>query len=121
MAKCAARSSGEFGLQVSAIVRAPRRRAAGDGGHSKRRAPARSNAENNVLLGWFAQSHFVAPCLRIILADFGGRAESLVASRDDELHRARIGVEGGWAFDGVERGDATAGSGADVDEASAVA
>src|SRR6202030_1374956 len=35
----------------------------------------------------------------------------------DELNGAWVGVEGGGTLDGVEGGDASAGSGSDVDEA----
>ncbi len=45
----------------------------------------------------------------------------MVASGDDELNGAWVGIECGRALDGVEGGDATAGAGADVDEASATA
>ncbi len=60
------------------------------------------------------------PSFGVVFADFGGGGEGFGASGDDEV-RSRIGVEGGRALDGVEGGDAAAGSGADVDEASAAA
>jgi hypothetical protein len=37
------------------------------------------------------------------------------------LHSARIGIESGWDLGGIESAEAAAGSGADVDEASALA
>ena len=45
---------------------------------------------------------------------------ALLSARDDELDQARIEIKGGRTFDGVERGDASAGAGADVDEAAAL-
>ncbi len=55
-----------------------------------------------------------------VFAGFGCAVQRFDAASDYELHRPRIGVEGGRTLGGVERGDAAAGSGADVDQAASL-
>src|ERR1019366_6178930 len=61
----------------------------------------------------------MATCARVFVG-FYGCAQRFWAAGDDELPDARADVKGGWAFDGVEGGNASAGAGADVDEAPAL-
>src|SRR5207253_4771976 len=91
----------------------------GEGGYGEGGASAGSDAEDYIFLIGLAAGHFVASGLGIVFANFGGGGQGLVASGDDEMDA--VGVEGGKDFDGVEGGDASAGTGADVDEASAAA
>src|ERR1700739_352459 len=56
-----------------------------------------------------------------VLIDLDGRGKGLGAAGHDVLDGLRRGGEVGWALAGVEGGDASAGAGTDVDEASTVA
>ena len=92
-----------------------------DGGDGEGSASAGGDAEDDVVLAGLALFHFGDGGGGVVFAGFGGVGEGLGASGHDELHGARVGVESGRDFGGVEGAEAAAGSGADVDEASAVA
>ncbi len=92
-----------------------------DGGDGERSASAGGDAEYDVVLAGLALLDFGDGQRSVVFAGFGGGGERLRASGHDVLHGARIGVERGRNFGGVESADAAAGSGADVDEASALA
>src|SRR5205807_9630621 len=81
----------------------------GEGGYGEGGASAGSDAEDYIFLIGLAAGHFVASGLGIVFANFGGGGQGLVASGDDEMDA--VGVEGGKDFDGVEGGDASAGTG----------
>src|SRR5450755_3940756 len=92
-----------------------------DGGDGKGSAAAGGDAEDNVMLAGLALFHFGDGGGGVVFAGFGGIGESFGAAGHDELHGARVGVEGGRNLAGVECAEAAAGSGADVDEASTLA
>src|ERR1700719_3019226 len=101
MAKSAARSSGELRLQVSAMVRAPRRRAYSTAAMVKGVRPLVAMPRT-------------ASC-------FPGGSESLRPSRHDVLHAAWIRIESWRNLGGVERPESAAGSSTNIDEASPLA
>lgn len=90
-----------------------------EGGDRERSASAGSDAEDDVVFIRFEAGDFFASGAGIVFADFGGRCEGFGPSGDKEVNA--VCVEGGEDFDGVEGGDASAGSGAYVDEASTAA
>ena len=121
MAKSATRSSCELRLQVSAIVRAPWRRAYSTAATVKGVRPLEAiPTTTSFLPGFFfaisSRPSSVESSLASVAADKG-----LNASGNNELDRPWIGIKGGAAFRGVEGSDASAGAGADVDEASTFA
>ncbi len=121
MAKSEARSSGELRLQVSAMVRAPRLRAYSTAAMVNGVRPLVAMPRTMSCLRGLAFLHFGDGERGVVFAGFGGGGESLGASRHDVLHDARIGIEGGRDLGSVEGAETAAGSGADVDEASALA
>ena len=66
--------------------------------------------------GYVALTHFAG-----VLIDLGSAGEGFRPTGHDVLHGLRRGGVGGWALAGIEGGDAAAGTGADVDEAAAIA
>src|SRR5260370_42482614 len=88
----------------------------GEGGEGEGSATTGSDAEDYIFFCGLAAGHFLAAGLGIVFADFGGGGQSFVASGDDEVDA--VGVEGGEDLDGIEGGDAAAGSGAGGEEAS---
>ena len=92
-----------------------------DGGDGERSASAAGDAEDNIVLAGLALLHFLEGKFGVVFAGFGGGGEGFGASGHDVLHGARIGVERGRDFRSIESANAAAGSGAHVDEASALA
>jgi len=53
----------------------------------------------------------------VVLGSFDGLDERAFASGDESEDLGRVGSEGGWALDRVEKPDPAAGAGAEVDQA----
>src|ERR1700733_10760486 len=88
--------------------------------HCEWRAPARGNADDDVVLARFALFHLVAAKLFVVFAGFGGRIESLGSAGDDVLHSTRINIKGWRAFGSVQSTDASAGACSHVNQPSAL-
>ena len=93
----------------------------GDGGDHVGRAAGGGEADDNVFAGGAAAGDVALAQLFGVFVDFNGGGEGLGSAGHDVLHLSGSGGVGGRTFGGVEGGDATAGTGADIDEASAVA
>ena len=93
----------------------------GDGGKSERRASAGGDTDDNVVLARPAFGHFGAGRCGVVFTGFVGNGKSFWTSSDEELHGAASDVESGRALGGIEGGDASAGAGADVNQASTLA
>jgi hypothetical protein len=90
------------------------------GGDCEGSTSAGGDADDNVVLARLSFRDFVSSQFAGVFVGFDGGAQRFRSAGDDELDQLRIGVKGGRAFGGVERGDASAGAGADIDEASAI-
>lgn len=89
------------------------------GGYGEGSASAGRYSEDNVFLCGPEAGNSFAAGSGVIFANFGGGDESLWAPCDQEVDAMEI--KGGRNFDGIEGGDASAGPGADVDEAPSAA
>ena len=92
-----------------------------DGADDVGGAAAGGDADDDVFAGGAAAGDVALADLGGVFVDVGGGGEGLGAAGHDVLHLGGRGGVGGRALGGVERGDAAAGAGADVDEAAAVA
>jgi len=88
-----------------------------DGGDGKRSASAGGDSDDNIILARFSFCDRALTELAGVFIGFDGGGEGLVTASDYELHHPRIGVEGWRTFGSIERGDAAASAGADVDQA----
>ena len=91
-----------------------------DGGDGEGRASAGRDAYDDIFFCRLLLRDCIAAQLTGVFVGFHGRAQRFWAAGDYELDHARVDVKGGRTFDGVEGGDASAGAGAYVDEASAL-
>ena len=92
-----------------------------DGGDGEGGASAAGDAEDDIMFAGLAFLDFGEGECGVVFAGFGGGGESFGATGHDVLHGARIGIESGRNLGGVECAEAAAGSGADIDEAAALA
>src|SRR5262249_55870273 len=92
-----------------------------DGGDCERSASAGGDAESDIVLAGLALLHLGDGGRGVVFAGFSGVAEGLRASSHDVLHGAGVSIEGWRNLGGVESSETSAGAGADVDEASALA
>jgi hypothetical protein len=92
-----------------------------DGADDVGGAAGGGDADDDVFAGGAAAGDVALADLGRVFVDVGGGGEGLGAAGHDVLDLLRAGGVGGGTLGGVERGDAAAGAGADVDEASAVA
>ncbi len=92
-----------------------------DGADDVGGAAAGGDADDDVFAGGAAAGDVALAELGGVFVDVGGGGQGLGAAGHDVLDLRGCGGEGGWALGGVERGDASAGAGADVDETAAVA
>ena len=83
--------------------------------------PEAETPDDHILAGGAAAGDVALSQFLGVLVDFDGRGQSLGSAGHDVLHLARSGGVGGRTLGGVERGDASAGAGADVDQPAAVA
>jgi hypothetical protein len=89
-----------------------------EGGDREWSASAGSDAYHDVVFARLSLCDFPSPQLAGIFIGFDSSAQSFRSAGDDELDEVRVRVKCGRAFGGVERGDASAGAGAYVEEAS---
>ncbi len=80
--------------------------------------PLAAMPDDDIFVGWLLLRHGFAAEFAGVFVGFDGCTQRSWAARDDELDHARVDIKGGRTLDGIERGDASAGAGADVDQAS---
>src|SRR5207237_2988427 len=78
------------------------------------------DSDDNIILARFSFCDRALTELAGVFIGFDGGGEGLVTASDYELHHPRIGVEGWRTFGSIERGDAAASAGADVDQAASL-
>src|SRR5580700_8321159 len=92
-----------------------------DSGDDVGGASAGGEADDDVFAAGTAAGDIALAQLFRIFVDFDGRCEGFGSTSHDVLHGLGAGGEVGGNFAGVESGEASAGAGADVDEAAAFA
>ncbi len=85
------------------------------------RAPAGGEADDHIFAAGTAAGDVALAQLFGVFIDLDRRGERLGSAGHDVLHGLRAGGEVGGNLAGIERGEASAGTGADIDEAAALA
>src|SRR5579859_7090303 len=90
-----------------------------DGGNRKRSASAGGNADHDIFIVGLLVGDRLATHSAGVLVRLHGRAQRFWAPGNDELDHAWVDIKSRRTFDGVKRGNTSAGTSTDVDEASA--
>ena len=93
----------------------------GHGGHHIGSAAGGGDAHHNIFARGAAAGDVPLAQLFGVFVDLDGRGQRLGSAGHDVLHLSGSGGVGGRAFGGIERRNAAAGAGADVDQPAAVA